>query len=103
MVNLCLQTPPCDLPPQLTGGLTGATSRGAKQGLRVKLLTAMQGEGRSGVLEGCAGPKGRPGTLRSRSAEQGTDGQDGKSGEAVGAARARERDGRADGRCHRGW
>lgn len=54
------------------------------------------------MSKGCAGPKGQPGTPRSRSVEQGTDGWDGNPGEAVGAARARERDGRADGTGHMG-
>lgn len=62
-----------------------------------------QGDGRQGVPEGCAGPKGWPGTPRSRSVEQGMDGRDGESGEAVGAARVCERDGRADGRGCGGW
>lgn len=64
---------------------------------------ATQGDRRQGVPDRCAGPKGWPGIPRSRSAEQGMDGWDGESGEAVGDARLCEKDGRADGRGRRGW
>lgn len=58
----------------------------------MKLLMVTQGDGRQGP---CRDPE------RGR-AEQGMDGWDGKTREAVGAARARERQSRADGRGHMG-